>query len=346
MTEPSVAAVDRLRKITSRMVPAAVLLLGLAVAGCDSGKKTASGPATTTRPPTTTVVEEGFPDEGITETTKPEVRELRVGEASTLAETDTGREVARVLVSKVEAIRGEEYNEPERGWFLGVHVKVKALADDQTSLWGDFYVTMRGHHYDPDAYAERWKPNLGLCGPQPGGDRRGVAGVRHPRPPRPGRPRPVLWGREDRHLELLMPQVQELTGAWGTLRVETEVIEVPPSITPEPDERWSFTDRQGHRHAYAAEGAFRYPTLRWVVDETCWCEDCQDEHQEGHWECEVCGERITPGTRGPDLFKRFLAGRTAFFLDGEPIREADARRIVSEAGNAQMLPPFEAGDDG
>jgi hypothetical protein len=65
-----------------------------------------------------------------------------------------------VLVSRVEALRGEEYNKPQRGWFLGVSVKVRALADEQSSLWGDFYVLMRGHHYDPDAYAERWQPEL------------------------------------------------------------------------------------------------------------------------------------------------------------------------------------------
>jgi hypothetical protein len=42
-----------------------------------------------------------------------------------------------------------------------VYVKVKALADDQSSLWGDFYVTMRGHHYDADACCpEGFKPEL------------------------------------------------------------------------------------------------------------------------------------------------------------------------------------------
>lgn len=65
-----------------------------------------------------------------------------------------------MLVSRVEALRGEEYNKPQRGWFLGVSVKVRALADEQSSLWGDFYVLMRGHHHDPDAYAERWQPEL------------------------------------------------------------------------------------------------------------------------------------------------------------------------------------------
>jgi hypothetical protein len=53
-----------------------------------------------------------------------------------------------VVVDRVRFSDGDEYNRPERGNFLGVHVQVRALADEQTSLWGDFYVLMRGHHYD------------------------------------------------------------------------------------------------------------------------------------------------------------------------------------------------------
>jgi hypothetical protein len=141
------------------------LVVGLALVGCASGRKTAT-PATTTA--TTTAdpsrggwgEDAGFPDEGITDPTPPESTKLKVGDTAELSSVDTNEAVARVLVSKVEAIRGESYNKPERGWFLGVHVKVKALADEQSSLWGDFYVLMRGHHYDGDAYAERWKPSL------------------------------------------------------------------------------------------------------------------------------------------------------------------------------------------
>jgi len=66
-----------------------------------------------------------------------------------------------VLVARVKFAGGDEYNTPERGLFLGVYVKVKALADDQSSLWGDFYVTMRGHHYDADACCpDGFKPTL------------------------------------------------------------------------------------------------------------------------------------------------------------------------------------------
>jgi hypothetical protein len=144
-----------------RVAATAVALAALTLAGCASGTKTIKDQAATSSTQAATTTEsETFPDEGVADTTTPPVRALKVGDSGTLSENDSGQDVARVLVSKVEAIRGEEYNKPERGWFLGVYVKVKALADDQTSLYGDFYIIMRGHHYDPDAYAERWAPTL------------------------------------------------------------------------------------------------------------------------------------------------------------------------------------------
>jgi hypothetical protein len=127
-----------------RMLLAAALLL----VGCAS-EPPATREATATTAATT--VDTGFPDEGLPTTTKPSTTPHRVGDAITLEGTDTGQEVLRVLVARVRFAGGDEYNRPERGRFLGVYVKVKALADDQSSLWGDFYVTMRGHHYDADA---------------------------------------------------------------------------------------------------------------------------------------------------------------------------------------------------
>lgn len=138
------------------------LLVAVVVIAAPSQRATTSAPQATAAPapePTPTTGET-FPDEGVSEPTKPEVVHNRVGETATLIETDTGREVAKVQVVKVRFSAGDEFNRPERGNFLGVYVKTKALADDQTSLWGDFYVTMNGHHYDGDAYAEGFEPSL------------------------------------------------------------------------------------------------------------------------------------------------------------------------------------------
>lgn len=126
---------------------------------CDSGeKKVANSPATTT---TFSEFGETFPDEGLTSTTEPEVAHNKVGDTATLVDSDTNKEVAHVLVDRVKLSTGDEFNKPERAYFLGVFVKVKALADDQNSMWGDFYVLMRGHHYDASGCCpEGFKPEL------------------------------------------------------------------------------------------------------------------------------------------------------------------------------------------
>src|SRR6266496_4188 len=117
-----------------RLLVAGALLTITAIgaAACSGGTtaKTATPSVTTTQPPTSTPADETFPDEGVTETTKPD-------------------------------IAGGKFGHPERGQFLGVYIKVKALADGQTSLWGDIYVTMRGHHYNGDACCpDGFKPSL------------------------------------------------------------------------------------------------------------------------------------------------------------------------------------------
>jgi hypothetical protein len=138
-----------------------LLLSGIMLVGCGSGQKTVKDEAAPTTATTTATTEEDFPDEGVTSTTKPPTGRHRVGEAITLEGVDSGDEVLRVQVARVSFSGGDEFNEPERGQFMGAYIKVKALADDQTSLWGDFYVTMRGHHYDADACCpEGFKPEL------------------------------------------------------------------------------------------------------------------------------------------------------------------------------------------
>jgi hypothetical protein len=105
----------------------------------------------------------------VTTTTEPEVARKKVGDTATLVNTDTNEEVAKVQVTKVAFSSGDEYNQPERATFLGVYVKVKALADEQSSLWGDFYVLMRGHHYDADGCGvDAWKPDLDYVDPNEG----------------------------------------------------------------------------------------------------------------------------------------------------------------------------------
>ena len=112
-------------------------------------------------------------------------------------------------------------------------------------------------------------------------------------------------------------------GPWGELSFEVEQIDVTSGL-PYPDERWTYTDHHGHEH-YRRDGG--YPTLTWIVDETYWCGDCDEEHTEGHWECSICGERIEPGISGPDAFRKVIRGRRSYYLNGEPITEERFQEI-------------------
>jgi hypothetical protein len=156
--------------IIAGSVVALLVLVGIvgSLAGSDTkatrspanARQTPAATTPTATTPAATESEEGFPEEGTPATSAPTVANQRVGEVATLVDTASGEDVARVVISRVKTSRGDEYNRPERGTFLGVYVKTKALADEQTSLWGDIYVIMRGHHYDGDAYAEGFEPSL------------------------------------------------------------------------------------------------------------------------------------------------------------------------------------------
>jgi hypothetical protein len=114
------------------------------------------------------------------------------------------------------------------------------------------------------------------------------------------------------------------------LREEAELIDVTSAL-PYPDERWRFTDAAGHEHRYRRQGAGDYyPTLVWVVDERWWCDDCGDEHTEGHYECRACGERIVPGLAGPDYFPRRIPGRVTYWLGDTEISPDRYRELRAQ----------------
>jgi hypothetical protein len=116
-----------------------------------------------------------------------------------------------------------------------------------------------------------------------------------------------------------------ISGSFGELRVERDMIEVTSNL-PRTDKGWRYTDRQGHEH-YWQDG---YPTLRTVLDEPYWCDDCHDEHQDSHLECPLCSEVIQPGMLSPPPFREFVPGLTSYYLNDEPISEERAREIMGE----------------
>jgi hypothetical protein len=122
-----------------------------------------------------------------------------------------------------------------------------------------------------------------------------------------------------------MRGMEQILPGGGVLRAETERIEVTSNL-PRPDQKWRYTDEQGHEHSWQ-DG---YPTLRTVVDDVYWCEGCQDEHEETHLECSLCGETIEPGMVGPSPFREFIPGRTSYYLDDEPISEERFRELMEQ----------------
>jgi hypothetical protein len=113
-----------------------------------------------------------------------------------------------------------------------------------------------------------------------------------------------------------------ITGDFGELRVETEIIDVTSGL-PQLNPHWTYTDEQGHEHRYE-EG---YPTLVRVVDARHRDED-GEYWEEAHLECRQCHEHITPGTMAPR--PEHVPGRRAAYLNGEPISEQRYEELMKE----------------
>mgnify|MGYP001558848463 CR=1 FL=1 len=121
----------------------------------------------------------------------------------------------------------------------------------------------------------------------------------------------------------------------ATFTTETEPIRIDTLGGPAADPKWKFTDAKGHEHrAYTETGTPTWPTLKWVVDETYWCEDCQDEHHEGHYECAICGETIEPGMIHKPPESKTIPGLTTRLINDIPVTDEiweQARRIWEQA---------------
>lgn len=112
-----------------------------------------------------------------------------------------------------------------------------------------------------------------------------------------------------------------------TLEIETDTIEYSTAL-PQPDPKWTYTDRAGHGHAYGGSSN-PYPTLARKHGEPYWCADCRDEHVDEWLECPQCGEKITPGTY-IDTSVRRMPGLTSYLLDGRPITKEEAEAFLAE----------------
>jgi hypothetical protein len=113
-----------------------------------------------------------------------------------------------------------------------------------------------------------------------------------------------------------MATVQHWSGR--NYEVRTDPIEVS-SYSPRPDPDWTDTDSHGHTHTRTSN------TWRWVVTDVYWCSDCRDEHEDGEYRCNACGERVIPGTLPASPFPEFIAGPRHYLIDGQEVTEQEFR---------------------
>jgi len=118
-----------------------------------------------------------------------------------------------------------------------------------------------------------------------------------------------------------------VTADGTTFRVEQDYEEYLEAW-PQRDPEWRATDSNGHEH-YMQDGG--YPTLEWVVTGGYWCEMHNEEHEEGEWRCRQCGEAVSPGMRPPDPWPKQIPGMRRYFINDEPVAEAEFQQAVAKA---------------
>jgi hypothetical protein len=111
---------------------------GAATGGADRFSEVTAPPATelpATEPPATAPP-----------VTPPKVGSGRVGDRLTVYET--GAAVLEVTVTRVRFSTGDQFEQPQHGLFLGAHMTVRALADEQDTPFGDSYALVGRHRYN------------------------------------------------------------------------------------------------------------------------------------------------------------------------------------------------------
>ena len=97
-------------------------------------------------------------------------------------------------------------------------------------------------------------------------------------------------------------------GPHWQVEVYRDMIDATPIEEQDPD--WRYTDPAGHEHRYVhlpKQERLEVPTVDWHTTYTYWCEDCQEEHEDGEYRCYRCGAVVVPGMRAV-TDRRYVAG--------------------------------------
>lgn len=110
------------------------------------------------------------------------------------------------------------------------------------------------------------------------------------------------------------------------LEVRHEQVEFSTAL-PQPDPRWTYTDCQGHEHAYGTADE-PYPTLAVRYGEPFWDAEAEEEDRESWLACPQCEEKIQPATV-VDTNPRYVPGRTEYLVYGEPVSPEEGERLLA-----------------
>lgn len=86
----------------------------------------------------------------------------------------------------------------------------------------------------------------------------------------------------------------------------------------ELDPDWKYVDEQGH--------ICTQDSVEWFVESTEWCSECGEYHENGHWVCPLCLEKVERGQR-PE--QRYVPGMIHYFIDGREVDEDEWQRAYN-----------------
>jgi hypothetical protein len=86
-------------------------------------------------------------------TTQPKIAAGRVGQPLTVHD-QSGAPWLEITVTAVKFSGGDQFDQPQRGLYMGAYVKVRSLVDEQDIFWDESYALIGGRHYPAGVITE------------------------------------------------------------------------------------------------------------------------------------------------------------------------------------------------
>lgn len=112
--------------------------------------------------------------------------------------------------------------------------------------------------------------------------------------------------------------IQTLGGYTFEKEVEEVFVGTFQGLELDPD--WTYVDKEGH--------TCTQDSVEWFVDSVEYCPQCEEDHEEGHWVCPLCLEKVERGQR-PE--QSYVPGMIHYWINGESVDEDTFKRKLREA---------------